>query len=153
MFGRSFLFVLATLTAVVGVAAPVVAEEVVVVERGTDGLIAVPFRALDRSAGPMVCSAAIAHWYSVEIGRAEPGAAVTATLWSNPATGAIHLLNDHQDRMPIQTLWCGVAGRDASTRSDVPLARRRGGAESPIDLVCTEASAGDRLACRPRGVD
>jgi len=114
---------------------------------GTDGLTAVPFTAENESAGSIACDAAIAHWYSATLGEAAPGARVEATFWSEPASGVLYVLNDKRERMPVQALWCGVAGRSASTRSDVQLARRIGIVEPAIHLVCMRPTPDGRLGC------
>lgn len=130
---------------------PAFAQEAPVVLRGTQGLVAVPFRLANASGRPVVCAAAIAHWYSAEIGRAAPGGHLEAELWSKPATGEVFLLNDRQDRMPVQRLWCGYEGADVSTRSDIALAHRAGTAEPAVDLICGAEGGAPGLACRRRG--
>ncbi|MDR6951375.1 hypothetical protein J2X65_000723 [Ancylobacter sp. 3268] len=132
---------------------PAFAEEAVVVERGVEGLAAVPFQVANRTDRSISCSAAIAHWYSADIGVAEPGGRLEAGLWSKPATGEVFLLNDRQDRMPVQRLWCGYAGADVSTRSEIGLVRRAGSAEPALDLVCLSAGRAQPLDCRRRGSD
>ncbi|MGK9170198.1 hypothetical protein KXR53_28105 [Inquilinus limosus] len=114
---------------------------------GPDGLTERMFRADNRGHGRIACGAAIAHWYSVDLGQAGPGGSVSARLWFGP-DGAVYLLNDKQDRLPIETLWCGVAGRSWATRSMIDLPRHAGpvAAATPIAVDC--APAGDRLACR-----
>ena len=79
--------------------------------RGTAGLVEVPFAAANQGPGDMVCSAALAHWYSLDLGRAAPGGRVEASLWYDPKDGTMALLNGSKDRMPVQALWCGIAGR------------------------------------------
>lgn len=144
---RSFVLVAASIP----IAAA--AEEAPVIERGTHGLVALPFHVANQADRPVVCATAIAHWYSAEIGSVAPGGELAARLWSKPATGEVFLLNAQQDRMPIQSLWCGFAGADVSTRSDIGLARRAGVAEPAIDLVCKVGSGARPLDCRRRGVD
>jgi hypothetical protein len=112
-----------------------------------DALVAVPFHVDNRSTDPIACNAALAHWYSVEIGRAAPGGAIAVELWSERASGTIYFLNEQGQRMPVELLWCGIAGHDATTRSTVPLERRAGAAEPPIWLVCRNAA--QRLDCHP----
>ena len=114
---------------------------------------AVPMRVVNRAAVPIRCEAAIAHWYSASIGRADPGRAIEAQLWSEPGSGAVYLLNAAGERMPVQTLWCGVDGRSYETRYAVPLQRRRGEAEAAIDLTCRLATGGGALDCRKERVD
>lgn len=123
------------------------AQEPMAVERGREGLAPVPFRVKNLSEEPLACQAAIAHWYSLEVGRVAPGASLFAELWSDPRTGAVFLLNATLDRMPVQALWCGVDGKAFTTRFDVPLARRAGQLEPAIALRCTGLKA-SRLDCR-----
>jgi hypothetical protein len=129
--------------AVVG---PVAAEEVEPVARGAAGLIALPFAAENNAPRPIACSAALAHWYSVEFGKAAHGESVQATLWYDPRSGATFVLNALKDRMPIQSLWCGFAGEAWATRALVALPQRAGAAPPPFRLTCTPDGGG--LACR-----
>ncbi len=124
------------------------AEEAMVVVRGTEGLTAVPFRVENRTEGPMTCGAAIAHWYSMPLGDAAPGEAVETRLWSDPATGAVFLLNPSEDRMPVLSLWCGKTGADVTTGSRILLVRRAGTAEAAIALAC-RPGADKALDCTP----
>jgi hypothetical protein len=114
--------------------------------RGTVGAIAVPFVATNRGSEPIACSAALAHWYSLSLGGAAPGESIEATLWLDPQTGEIALLNERQDRMAVESLWCGIAGRAWATRSAVPLPREAGGRPAPIRIACV--AEGARLRCR-----
>jgi hypothetical protein len=142
---RTWTALLALLAAALG--APwVSAEEAQPIVRGTEGATAIPFSAMNAGPGRIACTAAIAHWYSLDLGVAGPGETVRATLWSDPATGEVSLLNELRDRMPVQALWCGLAGRSWATRSPVPLARRTGEPPDPIELTCAPES--DRLICR-----
>ena len=129
--------------AVAGVAG---AEEAEPVARGVAGLTALPFAARNDSPGPIVCSAALAHWYSVEFGKAAHGESVQATLWYDPRTGETFVLNALKDRMPVQDLWCGFAGDAWATRTVVALPQRAGAAAAPLELAC--APDGRKLACR-----
>lgn len=133
------------------VATVVAAEEVHVIARGTQGLEAVPLRVENETARPVACAASIAHWYSAPVGTAAAGGRLETRLWSKPATGEVLLLNAQEDQMPIQSLWCGYAGEDVSTRSDIRLARRSGTSEPAIDLICREAAGSPALDCRRRG--
>lgn len=142
--------IIPALSTLLGLASPsFTAEQAPVVVHGTVGLDAVPFRALNRSAGAIECQALIAHWYSATIGRAGPGEAVAAQLWSDRKDGAVYLLNAGSERMPVQSLFCGAAGQAASTRSDIALARHAGRDEPAIDLECRALPATGALACRP----
>ncbi len=132
--------------AVLAAPAAAAAEDTAPVLRGTVGLVEVPFAAANRGPGEMVCSAALAHWYSLDLGLAAPGGRVEASLWYDPKDGTMALLNGSKDRMPVQALWCGIAGRTWATRSVIGLERRAGGAPAPIRLTCGVEA--DRIACR-----
>jgi hypothetical protein len=129
------------------------AQEAHVYVYGTDGLAPVPFEVANQGSAGLVCGAAIAHWYSEVVGKAEPGGTLSAGLWSDPRDGAVYLINPARARMPVEALWCGIEGRDVSTRSVVALVRRAGAPEPPVRLACRNAPAGDRLDCRRGGTD
>ncbi|MBB3772588.1 hypothetical protein FHS55_003209 [Angulomicrobium tetraedrale] len=149
-FWRMLKFFIAVILILLpSMALPAQAEEVLVVERGVEGLVAVPFRIANDTDRPVACAAAIAHWYSAQIGTAAPHGRLEASLWSKPASGEVFLLNATQDRMPVQRLWCGYVGEDVSTRSEIALARRAGAPEPAIDLVCGRDGGTTALACRP----
>ena len=122
------------------------AEEASPIPRGTAGLIALPFEALNAGPGTIACGVALAHWYSVDLGEAAPGAAVRAALWIDPRTGGTVLLNAGQDQMPVQALWCGIAGRAWTTRSLLPLRPETSAKPPSLRLTC--APEGERLVCR-----
>jgi hypothetical protein len=130
----------------ISVAGAAAAEEAEPVARGAAALLALPFAAKNGSVGRIVCSAALAHWYSVEFGTAASGESVQATLWYDPRSGATFVLNALEDRMPIQALWCGLAGHAWATRAAIELPQRAGTAPTPLRLTCTQAGGG--LACR-----
>jgi hypothetical protein len=122
------------------------AEEGGSVTRGAAGLIALPFAAKNDSPGRIVCSAALAHWYSVDFVAAARDETVRAMLWYDPRSGATFVLNAHEDRMPIQALWCGLDGHAWETRAVVALPQRAAAAPPPLHLTC--APDGGGLACR-----
>jgi len=126
------------------VATSALAEESRPIQRGTDGLVALTFQARNAGHAAMSCQAALAHWYSLDFGTAAPGESVQTTLWRDPASGETYALNAKQDRMPIQALWCGLAGRSWATRANVTLPS---GADErrTIELDC--AQDGASLAC------
>jgi hypothetical protein len=133
---------------VIGMALAVAAaaEETEPVARGTAGLVALPFAAKNGSPSRIVCSAALAHWYSIEFGSAARDETVRATLWYDPRSGATFVLNAGEDRMPIQALWCGLDGHAWETRAVVALPQRAGVAPPPLNLTCTPDGGG--LACQ-----
>lgn len=122
------------------------AEEAAPIVRGTAGMVEVPFSAANRGPGAIVCSATLAHWYSSDLGQAAPGGRVEASLWFDPQNGTTVLLNSLRDRMPVQALWCGFAGRSWATRTSISLERKANAAPSPIRVTC--APEGERLSCR-----
>ena len=124
------------------------AEEAAVVQRGTAGLSPIPFQVANGSGGPIECDAALAHWYSASIGRADPGGSISSEFWSDAATGVVYMLNDKAERMPLQALWCGVAGQAVSTRADIRFMRRVGAIEQPVTLTCTGRTGDGKLDCR-----
>jgi hypothetical protein len=130
----------------ISVAGAAAAEKAEPVARGTAALLALPFAAKNGSAGCIVCSAELAHWYSVEFGTAASSESVQATLWYDPRSGATFVLNALEDRMPIQALWCGLAGHAWATRAAIELPQRAGTAPTPLRLICTQAGGG--LVCR-----
>jgi len=125
---------------------PAAAEEPLPIVRGTQGLIEVPFTADNKGPGGIACSAALAHWYSLDLGQASPGASVRGTLWYDPKDGSMLLLNALKDHMPIQALWCGIAARAWTTRAEIALARKTGTAPPPIHVACRPE--GEGLSCR-----
>jgi hypothetical protein len=125
-------------------ATSVLAEESRPILRGTEGLVALPFRAHNEGQATMTCSVALAHWYSLDFGTAAAGGSVQATLWRDPASGETYVLNAKQDRMPIQALWCGLAGRSWATRASIPLP---GGSDRRTTIAIDCARDGARLAC------
>lgn len=113
------------------------------VRTGTDGLSPVSL-ALSNAAGEAIaCSADIAHWYSVELATAEPGADIRIELWFDPETGTYSVLNDKRENLPVERLWCGFAGRAYATRAQVVLERTALPAERPVSCAGTT----DRLNC------
>lgn len=111
------------------------------VERGSAGLIEIPFAARNGAAREITCAASLAHWYSTEFGRAAPGARIAVSFWRDPADGTLYLLNEVGDRMAVQMAWCGFTGASWESRSVVTLAQGK-----PADLTCVSDT--DRLVCR-----
>jgi hypothetical protein len=111
------------------------------VERGSTGLIEIPFVARNSATREISCAVSLAHWYSAELGRAAPGAEIAASFWRDAADGTLYLLNEVGDRMAVQMAWCGFAGASWESRSVVTLAQGK-----PADLTCVSDT--DRLVCR-----
>jgi len=98
------------------------------------------------TAGAIACIAALAHWHSGDLGRAEPGASLDVTLWHDPGTGATSLANATGDWRPIEAIWCGAAGDLTSTRMRIALPHAAGAAPERLARTCT-AGPGGRFAC------
>jgi hypothetical protein len=113
------------------------------VRTGTDGLSPVALALTNAGAEPIACSADIAHWYSVELATAAPGAAMRIELWFDPETGTYSVLNDKRENLPVERLWCGFAGRAYATRAQIVLEPTALPAERPVRC---EGTAG-RLSC------
>nr|WP_272211559.1 hypothetical protein [Marinicella sp. W31]MDC2877454.1 hypothetical protein [Marinicella sp. W31] len=54
---------------------------------GTDGAEPVEVSVTNETGFSLDCRAALAHWYSDELGRIEPGNRLTLTLWHDGETG------------------------------------------------------------------
>jgi len=113
---------------------------------GTDGLISVPLSVSNAASVPMVCIGELAHWYSAELARAAAGETALVELWFDPQSGTYTVLNDKRENMPVEALWCGLAGRSYETRGQILLERRPGKAPTALALTCTVRDG--RLDCR-----
>jgi hypothetical protein len=114
--------------------------------RAGEALVPVALDVANASAEAIGCRAAIAHWFSAEVGAAGPGGAVAATLWVDPASGTVHLINAAGDAMPVESLWCGIADATWRTRSLLPLPRDARAGDR-LSLTCRDTATGS-LACR-----
>ncbi|WP_237684086.1 hypothetical protein [Pseudaminobacter soli (ex Zhang et al. 2022)] len=117
----------------------------ITVETGTKGLVSTPVSVINAAGEDLVCNADLAHWYSAEVGRAPIGGAAKLDLWFKPDSGAYFVLNDKQENMPVEALWCGIAGRAYETRFLLPLARHKGAEAAARAITCTDAQG--VLAC------
>lgn len=106
------------------------------VRSGTAGLAPVPLSLTNAGQASLLCIGELAHWYSTEVARIEAGATVRVDLWFDPQTGTYTLLNDSDENMPLEALWCGRAGRAYETRARVTLDRRLNGTPAALDLTC-----------------
>jgi len=116
--------------------------------RGVEGLVKVPMHFRNDGPLPMTCKSSVAHWYSLELGKANKGETVSVDLWFNPKTGVVALLNEEQFQMPVLALYCGLAGRSWETRSEIAFERRAGTVPAPVNLTCVDVD--DRLVCKPQ---
>jgi hypothetical protein len=112
---------------------------------GTAGLVPVPVTVGNNSNEAITCTAEYAHWYSSEVGAAAPGSKMQIALWFETATGAYVMLNERQENLPVESLWCGIAGRAYVTRGLLPLHRIAGAPASARAVTCI--AKGDRLSC------
>lgn len=115
------------------------------VERGFYGLTAFAFEVQNDGEAPITCAAAIAHWYSVELGRAGLGQAVRQKLWFDPSRGVVFLIDKAEVRLPVETLWCGFEGRSWETRHVASLPSHTGETAQAITLTCADKD--NRLVC------
>ena len=115
--------------------------------RGSQGLLPFTLTVSNSGTSPLDCQATTAHWYSVGLGQVDAGKKISAPLWKYVASGEVFILNSHQDRMPVQRIWCGAAGQSWQTRSEVTLPTRRGDRPQSIGLNCV--SQHGPIDCRP----
>ena len=142
---RSFVFYAIAPCLAATVSAGAVELRPIEVRKGTDGLDPAPLTVVNRSSQPIVCIAEIAHWYSAELGRAPAGGNAEIPLWRDGADGAYVALNDKQENMPVEKLWCGFAGGSYETRAEIVLDRALPVRPAETMLECREASR--RLSC------
>lgn len=112
------------------------------VDRGTDHLESVPIDLQNSGSVTLSCTAELAHWYSQPVATVAAGSGATVDLWFAPDTGTFALLNEQEDNMPVEALWCGIAGRAYETRAALRLDR---GSAAPQRIDC--AASGDRVIC------
>ena len=91
------------------------------IETGTEGQVEIALSVENRGSGPIACTAQLAHWYSAPLGEAEGGDIIRAVLWHDPGDGTLSLLNDGQDRMPVEAIWCGPVDAPDVARTRVTL--------------------------------
>jgi|GEM_PF-1542644 hypothetical protein len=114
-------------------------------QRGTQGLLPFAIKIKNSGVSPLDCQVTTAHWYSVALGLVDNGRTLVAPLWKNPASGEVIILNSHQDRMPLQRFWCGVAGQSWQTRYEVSLPNQRD--IRPHDILLDCANHGGTVHC------
>ena len=93
----------------------------------------------------LLCRAAIAHWFSAELGEAAAGDSLSFSFGVVTETGAVFQLNEKGDQMAVQRIWCGRKGADWPTRAEIPMERRAGVVPAPVVLNC--AVTGDKTEC------
>lgn len=109
---------------------------------GTEGADPVEVYVANATKAPLECQAALAHWYSEDLGRVAAGNELTLTLWHDSETGVLNLLNAGGDRMPVEAIWC--ASETARTRLKMPMAA--GEPEAKLRFSC-HAREHRQLSC------
>ncbi|ESY96194.1 hypothetical protein [Mesorhizobium sp. LNHC229A00] len=117
----------------------------VIVRKGTDGLDMVPLTISNAGQEGVSCNADFAHWYSEGIATIEPGMSACLELWFDPKTGTFTILNVKRENLPVERLWCGLAGRAYATRVQIAL-DRTDAAKGEREVSCGMEQ--DSLACR-----
>jgi hypothetical protein len=116
---------------------------------GTDGTDPVTLSLGNAMELKLECSAALAHWYSQALGQIEPGTSLDVSLWHDPANGALNLMNETGYRMPVEAIWCAVAGDVSATRTPIALPFTQGSIPARMSRTCRAgAQAGSALNCR-----
>jgi len=140
---RSFVFYAMGACLAATMSAGAVELRPIEVRKGIGGLEPAPLTIVNRSTQPIVCIAEIAHWYSAELARATAGADAAIGLWRDRTDGAFVALNDAEENLPVEKLWCGFEGRSYETRSDLVL--DRAAPPTARAIVCRESQ--ERLVC------
>ncbi len=99
---------------------------------GTDGADPVEISIMNETGILLDCRAALAHWYSDELGQIAAGERITLTMWHDSETGVLNLMNATDDRMPVEAVWC--ATDTARTRLALPMTT--GKAETRMQFSC-----------------
>lgn len=123
------------------ISAPLWPQETLHVARGTQGLDKFVIAINNQGKQALSCEVATAHWYSVALGEVTPGKSLHTTLWKNSGSGEVFILNQHQDRMPVQRFWCGQQGASWQTRYQFALPDRRQLRPHSLTFACR---AGDK---------
>ena len=113
---------------------------------GTAGLAHVPIDVRNTGATPLSCTIQLAHWYSMSLGEALPGGRTVIDLWFDPVNGTYLILNEALENMPVEALWCAIAGRAYQSRAPIALNRSAGAVPKPRELTC--AAPDERLICK-----
>ncbi len=117
----------------------------ITVRTGTEGLDRVPLTISNAGREALSCNADFAHWYSATVATAAPGKSARVELWFDPKTGTFAILNDKRENLPVERLWCGLAGQAYATRVQIAL-DRASAQKGQVNVRCS--SADDKLACR-----
>ncbi|MFB0994343.1 MAG: hypothetical protein QMC17_05955 [Paracoccaceae bacterium] len=113
---------------------------------GTSGTEPVSITITNRSRSPIACQAALAHWYSKDVGRLIAGESLKLKLWHDPETGVINLMNATDTRMPVEALWCVIETDQTALRARLDLPMQSGTTKSQFRFGC-EVNATRQLSC------
>ncbi|MEQ8479764.1 MAG: hypothetical protein RIC18_03830 [Hoeflea sp.] len=113
---------------------------------GTDGADPVELFIANATGGAVECKAALAHWYSDDLGQVAPGDELKVTLWHDRETGVLNLMNATDDRMPVEAVWCSNGA--ARTRLSLPIAS--GKSDATLRYSC-QADGEAGLSCENAG--
>jgi hypothetical protein len=93
--------------------------------------------------GTLRCVVVLAHFVTVDVAPLAPGQALTLALDRDAGSGALGYGSHAGQPMLVETILCGLDGRWAATRFDLPLTPiRSGDAESYVaDCVAAEGVA------------
>ena len=97
---------------------------------------------------PLECGAAIAHWFSEDLGVIAPGADLAVSFGYDLESGTIFRLNERDDEMAVLRAWCGRKGEAWATRAEIEFPREAGVAPAPLILNCAASAA--QTTCRPK---
>ena len=116
---------------------------------GTAGAEPVELFVTNDTSDTMACTVALAHWYSKNLGEVPPSGTLTVTLWHDPETGVINLLNTTRNRMPIEAIWCGNAVKMSNTRSRLALPFVIGPAPERFERACAQGAETQIVCSEP----
>ena len=105
---------------------------------------AVQFSVTNTGAEALECAASIAHWFSEELGEIAPGATLEFSFGYDLPSGTIFRLNERDDEMAVQRIWCGNSGAAWETRAELPMQREAGAAAGAVVLNCAAAAGKTR---------
>lgn len=102
----------------------------------------------NQTGGRLECQAVAGHWYSFDLGTGAAAATMTFDMAVDPMTGTVVMWNSAMDPVPLESIYCGIAGKAWDTRFTFPLRRiaETADADETSAFVC-EAAEG-RVACR-----
>lgn len=106
------------------------------------------FEIRNTGVSPLTCGAALAHWFSEEIGGVAPGQSLSFAFGYDLPSGTLFRLNDRGDEMAVERVWCGEEGRVQESRAQISLPRSAGIAPEPVRLNC--AAVAGRVSCTPQ---